>query len=164
MVNVPFNHSPKGVLHSTNVGMRQPLLDAGGYQYPFASFTLLNIIYPDQARVCVPMHLWAQLGSLRQIQSHWLQRSAVVDVSLMDLCRAWPWIPSSLSNLMVVAATKPLQPISTGQTNASHSCIRCHLRLFAHISQKNVFSVSCYLPVPSALPGWTALPGLYLMF
>ena len=62
-------------------------------------------------------HCGALLGSFLLIQSHWLQRSAVCNVSFMVRSRAL-WIPGSLSSLMVDVATKPLQPTSTGQTTA----------------------------------------------
>ena len=72
----------------------------------------------DQTWVHVPSIL-GQLGSFLLIQSHWLQRSEVCDVSFMVWRRACPWIARSLRNLRVDVAKKPLQPTSTGQKSPS---------------------------------------------
>ena len=67
---------------------------------------------------CMSLTSRAQLGSVLRIQSHWLQRCTVCNVSFMVWRRTCPWIPRSLGNLMLDAARKPLQPISTGQSVA----------------------------------------------
>ena len=51
----------------------------------------------------------------RLIRPGWMSLSSCF---FMVWCRACPWIPGCLSNLMVDVAMKPLQPTSSGQTAA----------------------------------------------
>ena len=55
-------------------------------------------------------------------QSHQLPCSSALDRTLIAWRWAWPRIPRSLSSLVVVLPTKPLQATSTGQTLAFQPC------------------------------------------
>ena len=86
--------------------------------------------------LCHRCYFGAQVVSLIFTHSHRLAHSAALERALMAWRWAWPRIPRSLSSLVVVSPTKPLQPTSTGQTLAfqprcsASAASSAYLRLF----------------------------------
>src|SRR4029434_317956 len=85
----------------------------------------------------------AQVASLLFTHSHRLACSAALERVLMAWRWAWPRIPKSLSSLVVVLPTKPLQPTSTGQTLAfqprcsASAASSAYLRLFRSYASRS---------------------------